>query len=41
MIQSLFEIEEPKKKPLIVEKKYAKEQPKVRFQEKQNHHNEH
>ena len=48
MIQSLFEIEEPKKKPLIVEKKYAKEQPKVNlpageagFQEKQNHHKEH
>ena len=41
MIQALFEIEEPKKKPLIVEKKYAQEQPEVRFQEKQNHHNEH
>jgi len=26
---------------LIMEKKYTEEQPKVRFQEKQNHHNEH
>ena len=41
MIQSLFELEELKKKPLIMEKKYTEEQPKVRFQEKQNHHNEH
>ena len=40
MIQSLFETEEPTKKPLIVEKKYAEQKPKVRFQEKQNQNNE-
>jgi len=31
MIQSLFEIEEPKKKPLILEKKLAEENKQVRF----------
>ena len=40
MIQSLFETEELTKKPLIVEKKYAEQKPKVRFQEKQNRNNE-
>jgi hypothetical protein len=40
MMQSLFETEEPNKKPLIVEKKYAEGKPKVRFQEKQNQNNE-
>ena len=34
MIQSLFETEEPAKKPLIVEKKYAEEKKEVRFREK-------
>jgi len=40
MIESLFQTEEPKKKPLILEKKTLEEKPKVRFQEKQNHTNE-
>ncbi|SIQ13082.1 BfmA/BtgA family mobilization protein [Maribacter ulvicola] len=40
MIQSLFETKEPTKKPLIVEKKYAEQKPKVSFQEKQNQNNE-
>jgi len=40
MIESLFQTEEPKKKPLILEKKTMEEKPKVRFQEKQNHNNE-
>jgi hypothetical protein len=34
MIQSLFETEEPSKKPLIIEKKYSEEKKEVRFQEK-------
>ena len=33
---SLFEMEEPKKKPLILEKKYTEEKQEVKFQEKQN-----
>ncbi|WP_347373968.1 BfmA/BtgA family mobilization protein [Aequorivita sp. Q41] len=40
MIESLFQTEEPRKKPLILEKKAVEEKPKVRFQEKQNHTNE-
>tara|TARA_R110002051_G_scaffold223612_1_gene286858 strand:- start:301 stop:681 length:381 start_codon:yes stop_codon:yes gene_type:complete len=40
MIQSLFEIEEPRKKPMIIEKKYAKENKEVRFVEKQNRSNQ-
>ena len=40
MIQSLFEMEEPAKKPLIVEKKYAEEKKEVRFREKQNPNNQ-
>lgn len=40
MLESLFQIEEPKKKPLIREKKYAEEKKEVRFVEKQNLKNE-
>ncbi|ALJ04897.1 golgi family protein P55 [Pseudalgibacter alginicilyticus] len=40
MIESLFQTNEPSKKPLILEKKTVEEKPKVRFQEKQNHTNE-
>ena len=40
MIQSLFTIEEPNKKPLMREKKYAEEKKEVRFVEKQNLKNE-
>ena len=40
MIQTLFEMEEPYKKPLIVEKKYADENKEVRFREKRNIKNE-
>jgi len=40
MIESLFQTEEPTQKPLILEKKFVEEKPKVRFQEKQNHNNE-
>ncbi|WP_282117512.1 BfmA/BtgA family mobilization protein [Cellulophaga baltica] len=36
VMQSLFETEEPSKKPLIVEKKFVEEKKKVRFREKQN-----
>ncbi|WP_416441536.1 BfmA/BtgA family mobilization protein [Leeuwenhoekiella sp. A16] len=36
MIQSLFETEEPKKKPLIVEKKFLEKEEKIRSSEKQN-----
>jgi hypothetical protein len=39
MIQSLFETEEPKNKPLILEKKFTKEKKEVRFQEKRNPNN--
>ena len=40
MIQSLFETEEPIKKPLIVEKNYAKEKKQVKFREKKNQNNQ-
>ena len=40
MLQSLFVMEEPKKKPLILEKKYAEEKKEVRFREKRNTNNE-
>ena len=40
MIQSLFETEQPNKKPLILEKKYAEEKKEVRFREKQNPSNQ-
>ena len=40
MLQSLFAMEEPNKKPLIVEKKYAEENKEVRFREKRNLKNE-
>ena len=36
MIQSLFETEEPKKKPLIVEKKFLEKEEKISSFEKQN-----
>ncbi len=46
MLESLFQSEEPKKKPLILEKKTVEENPKVSlpageagFQEKLNHNN--
>ena len=40
MLQSLFVMEEPKKKPLILDKKYAEEKKEVRFCEKRNTNNE-
>ena len=40
MLQSLFEMEEPKKKPLILEKKFTEEKKEVRFREKQNPSNQ-
>ncbi len=40
MIQSLFQTDEPKKKPLILEKKFIEEKKEVGFQEKRNHNNE-
>jgi len=40
MLQSLFEVDEPKKKTLILEKKYAEEKKEVRFREKRNTNNE-
>jgi len=40
MLESLFRTEEPKKKPLILEKKIIGEQKEVRFREKQNYNNE-
>ena len=40
MLESLFQTEEPKKKPLLLEKKTIQEKPKTRFQERQNHTNE-
>ncbi|MBP2831789.1 hypothetical protein J8281_06270 [Aquimarina sp. U1-2] len=40
MLQSLFEMDEPKKKPLILEKKFIEEKKEVRFREKQNNPNE-
>lgn len=36
IIESLFQTEEPKKKPLILEKKLAEENKEVRFREKLN-----
>jgi hypothetical protein len=40
MMESLFQTEEPKKKPLILEKKFVEEKRKVRFQEKEKSNNE-
>ncbi|KAA2218734.1 BfmA/BtgA family mobilization protein [Maribacter flavus] len=40
MLQSLFEMDEPKKKPLILEKKFAEENKEVKFQEKRNNSNQ-
>ena len=40
MIQTLFEEPEPKKKPLILEKKIFENNKPVRFQEKENPNNE-
>jgi len=40
MMESLFQTEEPKKKPLILEKKFVEEKREVRFREKQNPNNE-
>lgn len=40
MLESLFKMEEPKKKPLILEKKFAEEKNAVRFREKQNLNND-
>ena len=40
MLQSLFVMDEPKKKPLILEKKYTEEKKEVRFREKRNTNNE-
>lgn len=39
MIASLFQAEEPKHKPLILEKKFVEEKKEVQFKEKQNHTN--
>ena len=40
MLESLFQLEEPKKKPLILEKKFVEEKKEVRFREKQNLNND-
>ena len=40
MIESLFQTEEPKQKPLILEKKFIEEKKEIRFQEKRNPNNE-
>ncbi|MEM1336739.1 MAG: BfmA/BtgA family mobilization protein [Bacteroidota bacterium] len=40
MLQSLFEMDEPKKKSLILEKKFTEEKKEVKFQEKQNNPNQ-
>ncbi|MCG2462517.1 hypothetical protein K8352_17280 [Flavobacteriaceae bacterium F89] len=40
MIQSLFETEEPKNKPLILEKKFVEHKKVARFREKQKPNNE-
>jgi len=40
MIESLFQVEEPRKKPLILEKKYVEEKKQVRFQERKDPNNE-
>ena len=39
MMESLFQTEEPKKKPLILEKKFVEEKREIRFHEKQNTNN--
>ncbi|SKB97036.1 Neuroendocrine-specific golgi protein P55 (NESP55) [Salegentibacter salinarum] len=39
MIQSLFEMEEPQKKPLILEKNQVEERERVGFREKSNSQN--
>lgn len=40
LLQSLFEEAEPKKRPLILEKRIIEEQQEVKFREKQDHHKE-
>ncbi|OBX18396.1 hypothetical protein LX77_03600 [Gelidibacter algens] len=40
MIESLFQTEEPNKKPLILEKKFMEKKKEVRFKEKGNPNNE-
>ncbi len=40
MLESLFQAEEPTKKPLMLEKKIMEEKTKVRFQERINPNNE-
>lgn len=40
LLQSLFQETEPKKKPLILEKKALEENQEIRFEEKQNNPNE-
>ncbi|MEM6813006.1 MAG: BfmA/BtgA family mobilization protein [Bacteroidota bacterium] len=40
MLQSLFEVDEPKKKPLILEKKFTQERNEVKFIEKRNQSNQ-
>lgn len=40
MLQSLFEQDEPKKKPLILEKNFTEEKKEVKFQEKRNNSNQ-
>jgi len=40
MIESLFQTDEPIKKPLILEKKFIEEKKEVRFQEKLNPNNQ-
>ncbi|RFN60299.1 BfmA/BtgA family mobilization protein [Marixanthomonas ophiurae] len=40
MLQSLFKIDEPKKKPLMLEKKFTEEKKQVRFREKHNSNNQ-
>jgi hypothetical protein len=40
MIESLFQVEEPKKKPLILENKFVEEKEQVRFQERKDPNNE-
>jgi len=37
MMESLFQTEEPKRKPLILEKKFTEEKKEVRFQEKRKY----
>lgn len=40
MLESLFQMEEPKKKPLILEKKFVEEKKEIRFREQQNLNND-